>query len=189
MQAHNQEFSAIQVRQQPASHEPTRCQACDSATHSGGVSLVRVALDNNKPPRRIDGLPKCSCSSKTTTTRSYRMSLRRESDFERLEQLLREADERAKEANERAERERRRAEDEQRNRQEAESRAQIEGKKTDPQHSKNTYVPAIHFSRNHFVSRATRASARHALDLGECIIFENHAITLSDNHEEVRQSL
>jgi phage-related minor tail protein len=67
------------------------------------------------------------------------MSSRRESDFERLEQLLREADEQAKEANERAERERkraederRRAEDEQRNRQEAESRAQIEGKKTRP---------------------------------------------------------
>jgi hypothetical protein len=46
------------------------------------------------------------------------MSSRRESKFVRLEQLLREADERI-------ELERRRAEDEQRNRQEAESRAQI----------------------------------------------------------------
>jgi hypothetical protein len=42
------------------------------------------------------------------------MSSRRELDFERLKQLLREADKRAKEANKRAERERRRAEDEQR---------------------------------------------------------------------------
>jgi hypothetical protein len=32
----------------------------------------------------------------------------------------------------------------------------------DPQHLKNTYVPAIHFSRNHFVSRQTRASAHKA---------------------------
>ena len=74
------------------------------------------------------------------------MSLRRDSDFERLAQLLQEerqnrleADERAeqerrrtKEAEERAEVERRRTEDEQRNRQEAESRAQIKEKKTRP---------------------------------------------------------
>lgn len=78
------------------------------------------------------------------------MSSRRESDFERLEQLLREADERAKEANERAERERkraederRRAEDEQRNRLEAESRAQIEGKKTRPT-TFEEYIRACH---------------------------------------------
>ena len=57
------------------------------------------------------------------------MSSSRESEFARLEQLLREADERAErerrraeEADERAEQERRRAEDEQRNRQEAESK-------------------------------------------------------------------
>ncbi len=56
---------------------------------------------------------------------------------------LREANQRAQEADERAE-------DERRIRQEAESRAQIEGKKT--------YVPAIHFSRNHFLSRQTRVS-------------------------------
>jgi hypothetical protein len=86
------------------------------------------------------------------------MSSRQESDFVRLQQLLREADEqaeqerrhaedeqqnrkeaderaehkrrRAEEADKRAEQERRRTEDEQRNRQEAESRAQIEGQKT-----------------------------------------------------------
>jgi hypothetical protein len=50
------------------------------------------------------------------------MSSRRESEFARLEQLLREADKRAEEADKRAEKERRRAEDEQRNRQEAESK-------------------------------------------------------------------
>ncbi len=71
------------------------------------------------------------------------MSSRRESDFERLEQLLREADERAKEANERAERERKRAEDEQRNRQEAESRAQSEEKKTRPT-TFEEYIRACH---------------------------------------------
>jgi hypothetical protein len=64
------------------------------------------------------------------------MSSRRESDFERLEQLLREA-------NERAERERRRAEDEQRNRQEAEFRAQIEEKKTRPT-TFEEYIRACH---------------------------------------------
>jgi hypothetical protein len=61
------------------------------------------------------------------------MSSRRESDFARLEQLLREADERvelerrrAQEADERAEQERRRAEEELRNRQEADERAEQE---------------------------------------------------------------
>jgi len=78
------------------------------------------------------------------------MSSRRESEFARLEQLLREADERAEqerrragEADERAERERRRAEDEQRNRQEAESRAQIERKKTRPT-TFEEYIRACH---------------------------------------------
>jgi septal ring factor EnvC (AmiA/AmiB activator) len=70
-------------------------------------------LDNN-PPRRIDGLPRSFTQARQQQPTRTRMSSRRESDFERLEQLLREADERAKEANERAERERRRAEDEQR---------------------------------------------------------------------------
>jgi hypothetical protein len=32
----------------------------------------------------------------------------------------------------------------------------------DRQHSKNTYVPAIHFSRNNFIFRQTRASAHRA---------------------------
>ncbi|KAH8585874.1 hypothetical protein B0O99DRAFT_646017, partial [Bisporella sp. PMI_857] len=78
------------------------------------------------------------------------MSSRMESEFARLEQLLREADERAEqerrraeEANERTEQERRRAEDEQRNRQEAESRAQIEGKKTRPTTFEG-YIRACH---------------------------------------------
>ena len=48
----------------------------------------------------------------------------------RLEQLLREANQRAQEAEERTRLERRLAEDEQRNRQEAESRAQIKGRET-----------------------------------------------------------
>jgi len=47
------------------------------------------------------------------------MSSRQESDFARLEQLLREADERA-------ELERKRADDEQRNRKEADERAELE---------------------------------------------------------------
>jgi hypothetical protein len=68
------------------------------------------------------------------------MSSRRESDFARLEQLLREADKRAelerkraddelrnrKEADERAELERQRAEEEQRNRKEADERVELE---------------------------------------------------------------
>jgi hypothetical protein len=64
------------------------------------------------------------------------MSSRRESDFARLQQLLREA-------NERAEQERRRAEDERRNRQQAESRAQIEGRKTRPT-TFEEYIRACH---------------------------------------------
>ncbi|KAL5328001.1 hypothetical protein ACEPPN_005707 [Leptodophora sp. 'Broadleaf-Isolate-01'] len=66
------------------------------------------------------------------------MSSRRESEFARLEQLLREADERAEqerkragEADERAERERRRAEDEQRNRKEADERAEQERRRAE----------------------------------------------------------
>jgi hypothetical protein len=218
------------------------------------------------------------------------MSSRRESDFERLEQLLREADERAKEANERAEQERRRAEDERRraederrNRQEAESRAQIEEEKTRPTTfeeyirachtllSKNLriqtdkslstqgsitspknkpcpillkpwtdfpvlqqqlfertyeYLPrdaelfsstqyltelgqnicdrplasekdleayqrlAVEQPTTHIISHLQQIEeARHAFDLGEGIIFENHANTLSDSNEEVQQSL
>src|SRR3981189_2655597 len=35
-------------------------------------------------------------------------------------------------------------------------------RRQDAQHSKNTYVPAIRFSRNHSVSRQTRVSARRA---------------------------
>jgi hypothetical protein len=54
------------------------------------------------------------------------MSSRRESDFARLEQLLREADERAEQERKRADEERRRAEDEQRNRKEADERAELE---------------------------------------------------------------
>jgi beta-lactamase regulating signal transducer with metallopeptidase domain len=49
---------------------------------------------------------------------AYKMSLRRESDFAHLEQLLREADKRAKQ-------EQKHADEEQRNRQEAEFRTQI----------------------------------------------------------------
>ena len=64
------------------------------------------------------------------------MSSRRESDFERLEQLLREADERAKEANERAERERKHAEDKRR-------RAENEQRKTRPT-SFEEYIRACH---------------------------------------------
>ena len=84
--------------------------ACDLVSRCLGMSRC---LDNNLP-RRIDGLPKVVIQARQQQPTPTRMSSRRESDFERLEQLLREADERAKEANERAERERRRAEDEQR---------------------------------------------------------------------------
>ena len=66
------------------------------------------------------------------------MSSRRESEFVRLEQLLREADERAEqerrraeEADERAQQERRRAEDEQRNRKEADERAEQERRRAE----------------------------------------------------------
>ena len=71
------------------------------------------------------------------------------SEFARLEQLFREADERAEErrcaeeADKRAGQERRCADDEQRNRQEAQSRAQIEGKKTRPTTFEG-YIRACH---------------------------------------------
>jgi len=54
------------------------------------------------------------------------MSSRRESEFARLEQLLREADERAEQERRRAEEADERAEDERRNRQEADERAEQE---------------------------------------------------------------
>jgi hypothetical protein len=54
------------------------------------------------------------------------MSSRRESDFARLERLLREADERADLERQRAELERQRADEEQRNRKEADERAELE---------------------------------------------------------------
>jgi hypothetical protein len=54
----------------------------------------------------------------------YGMSLRRESEFARLEQLLREADERA-------EQERRRAEDKQQNQKEADKRAEQEQRRAE----------------------------------------------------------
>jgi len=193
------------------------------------------------------------------------MSSRRESEFARLEQLLREADElaeqerrRAEEANKRAEQERRCAEDEQRNRQEAESRAQIEGKKTRPttfeeyirachtllskplriQTDKSLstqgsitspknkrcptllkpwtdfpmlqqqlferiyeYIPrdAENFSSIQYLKElgqdlcdrplASEKEDRRAFNLGNGIIFENHANTLSDSNEEVLQTL
>jgi hypothetical protein len=253
--------------------------ACDLVSRCLGMSRC---LDNN-PPRRIDDLPKVVIQARQQQPTPTRMSSRRESDFERLEQLLREADERAKEANERAERERRRAEDEQRNRQEAESRAQIEEKKTRPttfeeyirachtllskhlriQTDKSLstqgsitspknkpcptllkpwtdfpvlqqqlfertyeYIPrdaelfsstqyltelgqnicdrplasekdleayqrlAVEQPTTHIISHLQQIEeARHAFDLGEGIIFENHANTLSDSNEEVQQSL
>jgi hypothetical protein len=59
------------------------------------------------------------------------MSSRRESEFARLQQLLREADQRAQEADEKAEQERRRAEDEQRNRKEADKRAEQERRRAE----------------------------------------------------------
>ena len=211
------------------------------------------------------------------------MSSRRESEFARLQQLLREADQRVqeaernqKEADERTELERRRAED-------AEARAQIEEEKTKPTtfeeylrachtflskplriqtdkslstqgsitSTKNKpcptllmpwadfpilqqqlfervseYIPqdAEHFSSIQYLKElgqdlcdrplasekdletyqrlaierpATNIisyllgieEARHAFNLGEGIIFENHANTLSDNNDEVQQSL
>ena len=58
---------------------------------------------NNNPPRRINSLLRSLF--KHDNNNLIRMSSRRESDFERLEQLLREVDERVKEANERIERE------------------------------------------------------------------------------------
>jgi hypothetical protein len=71
------------------------------------------------------------------------MSSRRESDFARLEQLLREADERAEqerrraqEAEQRAEMERQRAEDEQRSRKEAEQRAELERRRAEDEEKK-----------------------------------------------------
>lgn len=66
------------------------------------------------------------------------MSSRRESEFARLEQLLREADKRIEqkrrrtgEADERAKQERRRAEEEQRNQIEADERAELERQRAD----------------------------------------------------------
>ena len=71
------------------------------------------------------------------------MSSRRESDFARLEQLRREADERAEQERRRADEERRRAElerqraeDEQRNRKEADERAELERQRARIEQSK-----------------------------------------------------
>jgi hypothetical protein len=78
------------------------------------------------------------------------MSSRRESDFARLERLLREVDKRAdlerqradeeqrnwKEADERAELERQRTEDEQRNREEADEKAKLERQRTEEAESR-----------------------------------------------------
>jgi hypothetical protein len=197
------------------------------------------------------------------------MSSRRESDFERLEKLLREADERAKEANERAERERRRAEDEQRKTRptsfeeyirachtllskplsiQTDKSLSTQGSITSPKNKPcptllkpwtdfpvlqqqvferiYQYIPrdaelfgstqyltelgqdicdrplasekdleayqrlAVERPTTHIISHLQRIEeARHAFDLGEGIIFENHANTLSDSNEEVQQSL
>jgi hypothetical protein len=211
------------------------------------------------------------------------MSSRRESDFERFEQLLREADERVKEANDRAERERERAERERERAERERKRAEDEEKKTrsttfeeyirachtllskplsiQTDKSLSTqgsitspknkpcptllkpwtdfpvlqqhlfervyeYIPrdaelfsstqyltelgqdicdrplasekdleayqrlAVERPTTHIISQLQRIEeARYTFDLGEGIIFENHANTLSDNNEEVQQSL
>lgn len=92
-------------------------------------------LDDH-PPGRIDSPPKVVIQARQQQPTFTTMSSRRESDFERLEQLLREANERAKEANERAERERRRAEDEQRNREQADERAEQGRRRAEEQEKK-----------------------------------------------------
>ena len=218
------------------------------------------------------------------------MSSRRESDFVRLEQLLREADERAEQERRRAEDERRRAEDERRNRIEADERAEQERRRAEEQEKKTRhttfeeYIRACHtllskpfrvqtdkslstkgsitspknkpcptllkpwsnfpilqqelFEKVHEYIRPDKEyfssiqylkelgqdlcdrplasekdletyqrlaierpttniishlqeirEARRAFSLGDGIIFENHANTLSDNNEEVQQSL
>ena len=49
---------------------------------------------------------------------------------------------------------------------------------------------AVERPTTHIISHLQRIEgARHAFDLGEGIVFENHANTLSDSNEEVRQSL
>jgi hypothetical protein len=218
------------------------------------------------------------------------MSSTLESELVRLQQLLREADQRAQEANERAEQERRRAEEEQRNRKEADERAERERRRAEEQEDRTRrttceeyirachtflskplriqtdkslstqgsitspknkpcptllkpwrdfpvlqqqlfertfeYIPrdAVLFSSTqyltelgqdicdrplasekdleayqrlaverpttHIISHLQRIEeARQAFNLGEGIIFENHANTLSDSNEEVQQSL
>lgn len=134
--------------------------ACDSATRSSGSLSCTCSrcLDNNKqsPPVGCVFQYRHRIQAQKQPY-SYKMSSRRESEFARLEQLLREADERAEqerrraegerrraeEADECAEQERRCAEDEQRNRREAESRAQIEGRKTRPT-TFEEYIRACH---------------------------------------------
>ncbi|TVY90595.1 hypothetical protein LAWI1_G003827 [Lachnellula willkommii] len=50
--------------------------------------------------------------------------------------------------------------------------------------------PAVERPTTHIISHLQRIEkARHEFDLGEGIIFENHANTLSDSNEEVQQSL
>ena len=204
------------------------------------------------------------------------MSSRRESDFVRLEQLLREADERAELERQRADHERTRADEGQRTRQQAENKARpttfeeyirtchtllskplriqtdrsqsTQGSITSPKNKPcptllkpwtdfpilqqllyekvYEYIPrdAEHFSSvqylkelgqdlcdrplaseknlevyqrftverptTNIISRLQQIEeARRLFNLGDGIIFENHANTLSDNNEEVRQSL
>jgi len=239
--------------------------ACDLVSRCLGMSRC---LDNNLP-RRIDGLPKVVIQARQQQPTPTRMSSRRESDFERLEQLLREADERAKEANERAERERRRAEDEQRKTRptsfeeyirachtllskplsiQTDKSLSTQGSITSPKNKPcptllkpwtdfpvlqqqlferiYQYIPpdaelfsstqyltelgqdicdrplasekdleayqrlAVERPTTHIISHLQRIEeARHTFNLGEGIIFENHANTLSDSNEEVQQSL
>jgi len=61
----------------------------------------------------------------------YTISLRRELEFARLEQLLREANERAEQERRRAEEADERAEDERRNRKEADERAELERRRAE----------------------------------------------------------
>jgi hypothetical protein len=85
--------------------------------------------------------PKHQLTVNSTQTRILEMSSRRDSDDTRLEQLLQKSGEIDKKPS---------------------LALRSKERRQDPQHSKNTYMPAIHFSRNHFVSKQTRALVHRA---------------------------
>ena len=101
---------------------------------------------------------------------SNKMESRRESDIARLEQLLREVDERAEKGDDVREKQSEVKRKPTRGQNWSDDVLRTSGeidkkrrRRQDAQHSRSTHVPATDFSRNRSVSRQTRASVHRAL--------------------------